>query len=104
MDYVQLEKDMKTVFRNIDHCNEQVDVANDKIDRVAQEVSDILALLQGSTLNKQDVGFIGMVLENRRRLEKLEKFKDRVIWIIIGMSLTSGYAISDIISRLINKH
>jgi len=103
MDYVQLEKDVKTLFRSLDHCNEQVDKANDKIGLVNKHVEEILNLLKGSSLNKQDVGFIGMVLDIKKRLEKLERFKDKVIWVIVGMSLTSGYAISEIISRLINK-
>lgn len=104
MDYVQLEKDVKSLNRGLDHCNEQIDIANDKIVAVGKDVSDILHLLKGNPHNRQDNGFIGMVLENRARLDKLEKFKDRVIWIIVGMSLTSGYGLSEIIRRIVNKN
>lgn len=100
MDYVQLEKDVKRAFSNIDHCNEQVDIANDKLNLVRVDIKDVLVLLKGNPHNSTDLGVLGRLTSSEKRIEKLEKFKDRVIWVIVGMALTSGYGISEIVRRV----
>jgi predicted nucleotidyltransferase len=100
----QLEKDVKTLFRSVDQCTEKVDKINDKLEKVDDDVRELLNLIKGHPMNRHDFGFIGLVLDNKKKIEKLERFKDRIIWIVVGMSTASGYGISSFVSWLTHKH
>jgi hypothetical protein len=63
----------------------------------------ILQLLQGNPLDKEDRGMIGKINNHGKRLLNLEKFKDRGIYMVIGISIGTGVGISKLIEILIKK-
>lgn len=101
MDYQQLEKDVKSLFRSVDHCNEEVDKLNDRVAVLDKNVSKILDLLRGDEFDRHDNGILGRVMENRKRIEKIEKMIFKAIWIIVGASMATGIGIKALFDNFI---
>lgn len=62
----------------------------DKLDK-------ILTLLRGNELDKNDNGIVGKINDMDTRLYKLEMTKNRLFWILIGMSFPTGIGIGKLI-------
>lgn len=99
----RLERDVKSLYGRIDLCMEKVDKVQDSTEALNDDLKEVLHLLKGNPLNEKDNGIVGTVIESKAKIEKLEKFKDKVIYVLIGASLTAGYALSDIINKFL-KH
>lgn len=65
-------------------------------------VHKILELLRGNPIDKQDTGHIGIVNDHEQRISKLEKVVDRGKWLLIGMSVPSGFGVASIIGYIID--
>lgn len=70
---------------------------------LSHRVDKIIALLQGNELDDEDTGLIGTINDMMARLIKLEKLKDRISYIVIGMSLPAGYGITKLIAAFGDK-
>lgn len=57
---------------------------------VDDKVTGILAFLRGNELDKDDRGMVGTVNDLKKRVEYLEKWKDRIFYIMVGMALPAG--------------
>lgn len=68
---------------------------------VDTKVGQILQLLKGNELDKDDKGMIGTQNNHEKRIEVLEKLKDRVVWFLIGLSFFAGWGILDLLQKLI---
>lgn len=109
-DLTRLENEYKKLYRFVEQCNENVDKGNDmvketnlKIDSTNRNLDKILQVLTGNDLDETDTGMIGQVKELEGRIIKLERFRDRAIYIMIGLSFGGGWAISDIIDKFFSK-
>jgi len=74
-----------------------------KVDHVDNKVSSILSLLQGNKLDKNDNGVIGIVNELHERVTSLEKWRDRIIWMVIGMGLPASVGLVEILKKIFLK-
>lgn len=65
------------------------------------KLDQIMNVLVGNVLDKEDHGFIGAVTALEKRVKSLEKWKDRIFWIMVGMGLPAGVGIWEMISSVI---
>lgn len=79
------------------------DGAQEKLISVEEKVSTILDLLQGNRLNKNDKGLVGTVEEHDKRITTLEKWKDRLVWTVVGLALPSSVGIVEILKKIFAK-
>ena len=80
-----------------------------KVSGIDQNVTTILHLLTGTHLDKNQ-GLLFEFNEERernilleKRVTKLEKWRDRIIWMMVGMALPTGYGIAGIVHILFSK-
>lgn len=71
--------------------------AEKKIGDIDRKLDSVLLLLRGNELDKQDSGLVGTVNDIDERVIRLEKWKDRLIAIAIGMSVPAGIGLKEII-------
>ncbi len=89
-----------TATQEFHQLKTQVGDIDDKVDRV-------LNVLTGNVLDKSDSGMIGKVKELQVKVISLEKWKDRLVYIIAGASAFGGYGVIEIfkaIASIITKH
>ncbi len=105
-----IEKQMKILHGRVDNCMEKVDIGNDiardtqvKLSETNKSVERILELLTGNELDDSDNGILGDIRNLKVRTTNLEKKLDKAFYIIIGFSLATGWALSDIITKLFHK-
>lgn len=75
----------------------------EKLDSIQKDVSQIKTLLQGNSFDKSDNGMIGQVDMLEKRIFKLERLKEKGMYLIIGLSIGAGYAMSDIILKIFGE-
>lgn len=80
-----------------------MDQLTDKVDDIDEKVTSILTLLRGNALDKSDNGIIGAVDSLERRLAILEKWKDRIVWMVLGMGLPASVGIMEILKKIFLK-
>jgi hypothetical protein len=102
-DLSRMEKEIRELGKQVDGVMEKVDLRNDSLMELEEDLKLTLMLLKGNELNKEDTGLIGTVVDLKARVIKLEKFRDRAIYLIVGFSFGAGWAISDIIKRVFTK-
>lgn len=89
-----------------DALKKQVNDVNNKVADVNSKVTDILHLLKGNDLDKEGSMVIRLKEQEQDiqavndRVEKLEKWKDRIVWMIAGMSIPAGYGVVEIITAI----
>lgn len=66
------------------------------------KVTSILQLLKGHELDKDDKGLVGEISNMNTRLDKLEKLKDRMQNILIGMAVPASVGLWDFLKTLAN--
>ena len=82
-EFTEMKKDMSDMKRN---------------------VYKILELLGGNPIDKSDTGHIGIVNDHEQRISKLEKVVDRGKWLLIGMTVPSGFGVASIIGWVIDHY
>lgn len=75
----------------------------DKVDEIGEKVTSILTLIRGNVLDKNDQGVIGTVDDLIKRVTTLEKWKDRMVWMVIGMGLPASVGIMEILKKIFLK-
>jgi hypothetical protein len=70
----------------------EVSKLNSKMDRV-------INILSGNELDKNDNGLVGDVRQLKLRVAKLERWKERVIYFLIGASFAAGWTVQDLIQK-----
>lgn len=81
--------------------NERIDGVEEKVNNIDKNVNLMVILLRGNEFDKSDGGMIGEQTELRRRLDRLEKFKDKMIWVLVGASLVTGLNLVQLIDMVI---
>lgn len=72
----------------------QVTLIDEKLDHV-------LSILTGNELDKEAGGMIKAVRMHEKRISSLEKFRDRLIIIVVVASFFSGYGFWALVNKLI---
>jgi hypothetical protein len=78
-------------------------IAMIEIDELKKKLDEVLSLLRGNTLDKNDQGFIGSVNDLEKRVTSLEKWRDRIIWMVIGMGLPASVGVIEILKKIFIK-
>lgn len=71
-----------------------------EVSKLNGKVDKIIDMLSGSEFDKNDNGLVGDVRQLKVRVAKLERWKDRVIYFLIGASFFAGWTIPDLLSKL----
>jgi hypothetical protein len=82
---------------------EEIQALRKSIYDLTTKTDSILSILQGQELDENDHGMIGKTNDMGKRLSRLERFKDRATWLIIGMSIPAGYGITEVLSWVLTK-
>lgn len=72
-----------------------------KMEEMSRNINKILELLTGNDLDPNDNGHIGEIKDLRERVKTLERWKDRALWIMVGMSVTSSFSMAALIGKLV---
>jgi hypothetical protein len=75
----------------------------EKLVILEQKVNKIIDLLQGNSMDKNDTGVTGTISDHDKRLEKLEKVKDRLTWTIAGMFMPTSIGLWEIVRKIFTK-
>jgi hypothetical protein len=70
---------------------------------IEDKVDNILAILRGNELDKDDKGMIGNVDALGKRVTKLEKWNDRTIWIMVGMAAPASWGTLEILHIVVKS-
>jgi hypothetical protein len=71
-----------------------------EMSKLNTKVDKIIDILSGNDLDRNDSGLVGDVRQLKIRVAKLERWKDRVIYILIGASFVAGWTIPDILNKI----
>lgn len=74
-----------------------------RMEGMEQNLTRILSLLAGNSLDRNDSGVVGQMAQLKARVEKLEKWKDKAVYTIIGLAFGAGWGISDLLSKIFNR-
>lgn len=74
-----------------------------EMSQLNKKVDKIIGMLSGNDLDRNDNGLVGDVRQLKLRVAKLERWKDRVIYFLIGASFAAGWTISDLLTRFFSK-
>jgi hypothetical protein len=74
---------------------------NNEISKLKGDVHKILELLGGNPIDKDDKGHVGIVNDHEDRINSLEKVVERGKWLLIGMTVPSGFGVASIIGWVI---
>lgn len=78
----------------------QMNIQMTEVDELKKKLDEVLSLLRGNTLDKNDQGFIGIVDDLHKRVTSLEKWKDRIVWMVIGMGLPASVGVIEILKKI----
>jgi len=67
---------------------------------VEQKVDLVLYLLQGNPIDKDDNGLIGLVNNMDSRIKKLEKLRNKILWVLVGIALPGGVGVAKILGAI----
>jgi len=71
-----------------------------EVEELKKKLDEVLSLLRGNTLDKNDQGFIGSVNDLEKRVSALEKWRDRLVWMVVGMGIPASVGIAEILRKL----
>lgn len=89
-------QDEQSQARRFDDMRKQIEGIAAKQDSTSRNVYKILALLEGDDFAD---GMVSAVKDHEIRISKLEKIKDKTTWVIMGMSIPTGYGIVEIAKK-----
>lgn len=97
---------MEILTGRIDDVETMIGNTNTTVNSMNDNVKKMVILLQGNDFDKNDHGMIGKHTEMEKRLERLEKFKDRAIWVLVTAAAITGLNIFQLIDLIIKafKH
>ena len=80
----------------------QMETLKKELQQVNEKLNSIITLLNGHELDNEAGGMVQRVHLIDNRLNRLESFKDRVIYVCIGASIPASWGIIDIIGKVIS--
>lgn len=82
----------------MEHQNEIVQVKTE-MSKLNGKVDKIIDILSGNEYDRNDNGIVGDVRQLKMRVAKLERWKDRVVYALIGASFGAGWTLSDLLQK-----
>lgn len=82
--------------------NERIDGVEDRLGEIHKNVNLMVILLRGNEFDKSDGGMIGDQNEMKRRLERLERFKDKMTWVFVGAGLVTGLNLVQLVDLIVS--
>lgn len=98
MDQSQMQHQEQT--QELHLIQEQIKEIRFKVDHVGETVEQMMVELTGNVLSKETGGMIKKVNAHEERILSLEKFRDRLIVIVVVASLFAGYGFWDLVHKL----
>jgi hypothetical protein len=89
--------EMQIINGRIDGVEQMIGSTNKTVHSMNDNVKKMVILLQGNDFDKNDNGMIGEVTELRKRVARLEKFKDRMFWVILTAATVTGLSIPQLV-------
>jgi hypothetical protein len=98
--------EMQIINGRIDGVETMIGSTNKTVHSMNESVKKMVILLQGNDFDKNDNGMIGEVTELRARVARLEKFKDRMFWVVVTAATITGLSLPQLVSYVIKafKH
>lgn len=93
--------ELQGIQEQIKDLNTQFLKFGEEFSKQNNNLTTILILLTGNKLDRDDKGIVGKQNDLEKRIEALEKWKDRIFWIVIGMSFPAGVGTWELISGII---
>lgn len=84
----------------MDNNTAEIHQMKNEMSQLNKKVDKIIDILSGNEYDKNDNGVVGDVRQLKIRVAKLERWKDRVIYILIGASFVAGWTIPDILQKI----
>lgn len=78
----------------------ELEKLSNKFDTMSQKVDKMYQLMIGNELD-EDSGYVQKIKTLEVEVKSLVEFKKRIIWVGIGMSITSGVGVWQIIQYII---
>lgn len=80
--------------------NDRIDGVEGTLEKVNKNVSLMVILLRGNEFDSNDRGMIGKQSEQDRRIDRLERFKDKMIWVMVGAGVIGGLNLIQVIEMV----
>lgn len=93
--------EMAVLIHRVKDVEEKIETINDTVEDMNQNVNLVVMLLRGNEFDKNDNGMIGELNDYKKRLERLEKFKDRMFWILITAAGVTGLNLFQLIDLVV---
>ena len=74
-----------------------------QVENIDEKLDHILNILIGNELDKEGGGMIKTVRAHEQRILTLEKFRDRLIIVVVVASIFAGYGFWDIVNKFIKS-
>lgn len=81
--------------------NERIDGVEGTLGQVNKNVNLMVILLRGNEFDSNDRGMIGKQSEQDRRIDRLEKFKDKMIWVMVGAGMIGGVNLFQLVGAIV---
>lgn len=85
----------------LEMIHQRIDGVETTVENINKNVNLMVILLRGNEFDKSDGGMIGDNNDMKRRLERLEKFKDKMIWVLTGAGVVTGLNLVQLIDMVI---
>lgn len=92
---------MEIINGRIDGVQNMIGSTNKTVHSMNESVKKMVILLQGNDFDKNDNGMIGEVTELRERVARLEKFKDRMFWVVVTACTILGISLPSFVQYII---
>lgn len=97
----------------MERLNERMETVENKLEQLDKSVGGtnenvklVISLLKGNELDKSDGGLIGEHNDLKKRIERLEKFKDRMFWVLITAAGITGlnlFQLLEMVMKLLKR-
>lgn len=86
---------------DLEMVQERINGVESKVNKIDRNVDLMVILLRGNEFDKSDGGMIGDQNELKRRVDRLEKFKDRMFWVLVTAAGITGLNLVQVIDMVI---
>lgn len=82
---------------------EELEQLQDVMSEVNIKVTGIMAFLRGNELDREDKGLVGKVNDHEKRIKKIEKQRDVVMYFLAFTSLPTGIGVWELLQKFLLK-
>lgn len=93
--------EMEIINERIDGVEDKIENINNKVENMNKNVDLMVILLRGNEFDKSDNGMIGEQNDLKRRVERLENFKDRMFWVLMTAAAITGLNLVQLVNMVV---